>query len=382
MPIYTLDPRGLATPETAVPGWGGGNPEQRQEIERRIHIQQDYLATVAINTGGRAFFNQSDPVGAMDAILADNSTFYVLGYYPDPPVHDGRFHKIEVTVHRPGARVRARAGYVAPSARPPAAGAATALDGALKSALNVSGLQLRGVAAPLARDGSRTNVLVDVELRYPAGEGPDHDTLRFTVAATDSDGKVRMTSAHAWEFTAKRSGGDDRILVQDLVAMPDDVANVRLAIASDALGRAGSVNLPVAPLDVKKNRVALGGIVVGYDGPPRLPALHAGASARAVPFQPTTDREFTAEDTLRLFVPMVWTMKDDHVTVTWSIGGTTPVLKGEATVAGASAGSMRRGALDVTVPLHPLAPGQYVLTVEATLAREAQAARAIRLSVK
>ena len=43
-----------------------------------------------------------------------NSTYYVLGYYPKDARRDGRFHKIEVRVKRPGLRVSARKGYVSP----------------------------------------------------------------------------------------------------------------------------------------------------------------------------------------------------------------------------------------------------------------------------
>ncbi len=43
-----------------------------------------------------------------------NSRYYVLGYYPPTHPRDGRFHKIEVRVNRPGLRVAARRGYASP----------------------------------------------------------------------------------------------------------------------------------------------------------------------------------------------------------------------------------------------------------------------------
>ena len=49
-----------------------------------------------------------------DRVVRDNSTYYVLGYYPQNQRRDGRFREIEVRVNRPGLEVRARKGYVAP----------------------------------------------------------------------------------------------------------------------------------------------------------------------------------------------------------------------------------------------------------------------------
>ena len=43
----------------------------------------------------------------------------MLGYYPPTHPRDGRFHKIEVRVKRPGLRVEARKGYASPRGRTP-----------------------------------------------------------------------------------------------------------------------------------------------------------------------------------------------------------------------------------------------------------------------
>ena len=113
VPIYTLDPRGLTLPETAVRGWGATDERARAAISANIRIQQNWLSVVAINTGGRAFTNNSDLTWAVNEIVRENGSYYLLGYYPNPLVRDGKFHGITVKVNRPGVRVRARRGYVA-----------------------------------------------------------------------------------------------------------------------------------------------------------------------------------------------------------------------------------------------------------------------------
>src|SRR5207244_2084921 len=44
--------------------------------------------------------------------LRDQSSYYLLGYYPGDASFDRRFHKLEVKVVTPGLIVRSRTGYV------------------------------------------------------------------------------------------------------------------------------------------------------------------------------------------------------------------------------------------------------------------------------
>ena len=117
-PIYSIDPRGGVTPEEAVRGGISviDNHRTRARIAANIRFQQDWLSSIAVNTGGRAFTNRSDLSAAVDEMVAENTSFYVLGYDAQPATHDGRFHPIKVEVRRKGLRVRARSGYVAPGA--------------------------------------------------------------------------------------------------------------------------------------------------------------------------------------------------------------------------------------------------------------------------
>ena len=123
-----------------------------------MYLSQDSLRTLADETGGYAAVNSNNISTALNRIVRLNSTSYVLGYYPKDARSDGRFHKIEVRVKRPGLRVSARKGYVSPrlqsARRPRATGArARARKGAHGGRADI-GIELRQTLnQPLQRNG-------------------------------------------------------------------------------------------------------------------------------------------------------------------------------------------------------------------------------------
>jgi hypothetical protein len=62
-----------------------------------------------------ALVNTNQIAGGLKRIVADLSSYYLLGYYASNVKMDGKFHKITVRVRRPGVQVRARRGYLAPT---------------------------------------------------------------------------------------------------------------------------------------------------------------------------------------------------------------------------------------------------------------------------
>jgi VWFA-related protein len=106
--IYTLDPRTLGS------DWRLG--------------ARDTLFQLAAETGGRSIYNTNDFSNGLGKMLAETSAYYVIGYTPTRTEDDGKFHKINVRVRRPGVRVLARQGYWAPSTKEIEAAAAAAAD--------------------------------------------------------------------------------------------------------------------------------------------------------------------------------------------------------------------------------------------------------------
>src|SRR5262249_38105740 len=171
--IYGIDPRGLtdlgdesievgAFPDDTSLGVGTSS------LQNELRTAQDSLRTLSDETGGFAVVNRNDFSSAYERIVRDNSTYYVLAYYP-PDAKPGRLHKIDVRVTRPGVTVRARKGYVTPkktdAAKVSAKDIRTAeVREAIDSPLPMSGLTMRAFAAPFKGAAPNASILLGVEL--------------------------------------------------------------------------------------------------------------------------------------------------------------------------------------------------------------------------
>ena len=59
-------------------------------MQAELRLSQDSLRVLATSTGGFAAVNQNDLNGAFDRIVAENSSYYVFGYYSTNERRDGR----------------------------------------------------------------------------------------------------------------------------------------------------------------------------------------------------------------------------------------------------------------------------------------------------
>jgi VWFA-related protein len=118
--VYPVDVRGL---EAVVPGGdarqasaGGSDVFSGRALGRQFDEQlgsQDTLASLASDTGGRAFFDTNDFAGVYERVVQDSSAYYVLGYTSTNAARDGRFRHVKIKVSRPELRVEHRSGYYA-----------------------------------------------------------------------------------------------------------------------------------------------------------------------------------------------------------------------------------------------------------------------------
>jgi VWFA-related protein len=120
--IYSIDARGMfASPpggDVTVNAATGTSMFSGASVYHQTDQREDSrdtLATLSVDTGGKAFFDLGDLSDAFPKIQQDNSGYYLVGYdLPSDVKRDGRWHAIRVKVTVPGAHIRYRNGYYAP----------------------------------------------------------------------------------------------------------------------------------------------------------------------------------------------------------------------------------------------------------------------------
>ncbi len=113
--LYTVDPRGLAAFEFDLSTAGGAAVSLTKD-RAMLETTLDSLRILADETDGRAIVNSNDLATGLRQIIRDSSAYYLLGYTSTLNQPDGKFHKINVRLKRPGLQVRARPGYLAMTA--------------------------------------------------------------------------------------------------------------------------------------------------------------------------------------------------------------------------------------------------------------------------
>jgi VWFA-related protein len=137
--FYPIDPRGLVVFDESI--GAGRRPTSVIVDAARLRARQAALRTLAAETDGTVVLN-TNIERALPRLLTDIGAYYLLGYVSTNQKLDGRYRRLTVRVKRPGVEVRARPGYLAPTApefsagQPPAAGAAPGPPSAVREALS------------------------------------------------------------------------------------------------------------------------------------------------------------------------------------------------------------------------------------------------------
>ena len=110
--LYTLQASGLEGTASAAADFGVN--ERVLQLPSVSQVEranlQNSMSVLASDTGGRAILNANDVRPDLTRIQEDFATYYSLAYSPQHN-GDGRDHRIEVKLKRPGMRVRYRRSY-------------------------------------------------------------------------------------------------------------------------------------------------------------------------------------------------------------------------------------------------------------------------------
>jgi VWFA-related protein len=384
--VNVLDPVGLQTlTKTADAFPAPGNPAYAQRVGPNIERQEE-LKVLPTYTGGQTLLNTNAPEAAIPRLFDETRSYYLLAYQSADTKRDGTKRSIRVKVNRPDAIVRSRTGFVPVPATArrdesePAAPAEQAMNDAFPKADIQLGL---GVVPVFDADGS-VSVSVTLSLpipsaapslQLPAGmaeryeiavraltdRAVDVSTLRQVIEIPDS---VRLSGLSVFEHGARLRLGPGHY-------------EVRVGVSSAGGGQTGSVYGYVDVPDMKKDALMLSGVVL--DAPcPRLPGLTVDSEAR-----PTLRRVFTPSDAVAASLQVRRDPKHASVALTMRVRDVHDRTVFESTTALGTSRFSDAGLVAVSepLPLSGLAPGNYLLTVEANDAGGTQS-RDIRFTIR
>jgi VWFA-related protein len=402
--IYGIDPRGLtgledesitvsSFPDDTSLGIGTSS------LQNEVRLSQDSLRTISQETGGFAVVNRNQFDTAFDRIVQDNSSYYVLAYYP-PSDKPGKFHKIDVRVTRPGLTVRARRGYALPKvktaaapAKPPANPSSTEVREALDSPIPVSGLTMRVFAAPFKGTAPNASVLFGVEMRGRDLKPAANDKLELSYIALDAQGKVRGGNTDALTLNLKPETKarveQTGIRMLSRVDLPPGRYQLRFAAHDTSGGNVGSVLYDLEVPDFNKSPFVMSGIVLTSLSAAGLTARPDEQLRNVLPGPPVAARAFPQNDEVSLFAEVYDAAGDKphKVDITTTITSDTGqvLFKADEERSSSDLGGKRGGyGYTTKIPMKDLPPGAYVLKVEAKsrLGAGPATAREIRFTVE
>ncbi len=120
--IYSVDTRGLqaVTPmgdasTGSLRGQGAYNGGSLMNNMNQNFASQEVMATLSIDTGGKAFFDSNDFAPAFAQVQKDTSEYYAIGFRSTNMARDGKYRKLTIKIDRPGIKLEYRPGYYAPA---------------------------------------------------------------------------------------------------------------------------------------------------------------------------------------------------------------------------------------------------------------------------
>jgi len=392
--VYSVDPRGVTTGmEDAIEigGFPTDNSISPTQMMDEMRIEHDSLRVVADETGGFAILNQNDFRNGFSRILEDNSSYYVLGYYPTNDKRDGRFRNVQVKVLTPGLTVHARKGYVAsvPGGKKEDSAKGTKaertspeLRDAMESPVPISGLTVAAFAAPFKGAGANDAIAMSIEvdglgMAFKARpDGLYANDLEVTAFAMDSNsGKIKDGSRDVINVTLKRGAQGMRAPFRVIrrMQLPPGKYQIRIG-AREAGGNLGTVIYDLEAPDFTKGTVALSGIALSSVSTSRVPTASPDPNVNefkdVLPAPPSAARDFPRDDTLSVFTEVY-----DNVGKTpHRVEITATVLADDGKVVHTTSDERKSEELQgsaggygytTKIPLQGFAPGRYVLRIGA-----------------
>jgi VWFA-related protein len=411
--IFGIDPRGLvgmsadavSLDSPAIPGDSPAAAANLSAFRGEIQLSQDSLRALSDETGGFASVGANDPGAAFDRIVRANSTYYVLGYYPPSHPRDGKFHKIEVRVKRPGARVVARKGYADPRGKTPEerdrderarlareskrGGADTTtpeLRAVLNSPMQQGGIVMLVQASPFKTTGKDHSVALAIEIDSSSFRFEERnngsafaDKIELSYFSLSEQGKPLNGERRELELTLRpdtyQRARQTGVRINERLTIGPGRYQLRIGLRENGAGAIGTVFYDLRVPDFSNEALSMSGLLVSAGTSAVVPTLIADKlAAEALRGPATSRRTFAQGDQLAVYAEIYDNLRSQNHSVeivthlvaedgrdVFASRETYPIV-----TQGAQAAAGTR-TLDVSkqFSLKDVAPGTYLLRVEA-----------------
>lgn len=142
--IYPVDAHGLTIPSDFNAGVAHPLRQYGSPLTPPAGVEeQATMRMLAERTGGKAYINTNDIQGAIRSTLAESQKSYQVGFYPEHENWDGKFHELKLRTKKSGLSLHYRKGYFALEEPQEAETARAALQRAMWSPVDASGVDLK-----------------------------------------------------------------------------------------------------------------------------------------------------------------------------------------------------------------------------------------------
>jgi VWFA-related protein len=388
--VHSIDPQGMASvgPATRSTVRNGvvnrdGRVLNHQLMEERAAFMADQgsLAVLPDLTGGRVILNDNEPFRLVPDVLRESDAYYLVAFEPIEGTGDIR-HDIQVKVARDNVAVHTARYIPASTAVVPTAvtNARSPLDRALTSLLpdpsRPLGMSVAAFAGP-DRDHASVGVTLDASaFADRSGSIP----LDIAVLASDAHGKTvgGARQAGTIQVPPATAGNGAFGELQTFVTLPAGNYELRAAVMNSETHAASSVFTNVTVPSFDAGSLALSDLVLGT----RENAIVPPQGTLTIPITPTTARAFRADAPAWAFL-RVYRAGDTNVADKVALDMTVLDAQGKRvkhqSLPNASF-SGRQADARVALPMKDLAPGAYVLRIDAKQSR-VEASREIAFTV-
>ncbi len=383
--VHSIDPQGLvnAGPQTQASTTnrspGAASAALKSSVTNTLSDREN-LSVLPDRTGGRAVVGRNNPELTIPEIFRESDSYYVIAVERAVPARPDAARTILVKVGRKGLRVVAQRQYLpaTSAASTPAAGAgapSTAED-ALNGLLPNAGVPLAlGVTAFSNIGHPNPIVRVNVDAGAFARSDGAPVGLDVAIAAVDRTGKPVASARQASTITAtaSASGSPIEVNVQSHLELQPGDYGLRVAVSDAASGKVASVFSDITVPDFDKAPLSLSGMSVET-------ASSGGGAAK-----PTTRRTFKRGDVVRAVLQIYQgTGRTDAlapvVIRVRVLDAKGTALRDQSLPFPESSFANRRTDCVITLPLSTLAPGEYLLKLDASANRNTSG-RALRFRV-